>query len=1379
MKIYTRRYMSNGIKLFAFVLCTLLTISCSSGKQEDKQNEKTPPPTVIADDLIPDAFSFKPITIGDRSAAVLGQDYEANTTIKGINKPVSISITGGLYKIGIDGIYTDAGDYVKSGDVIFVIITASTAPLTDTTLTLTVNKTPAVFSVTTKADDIPPLVTVNAPPTTGDITGNKIDLSGVASDAQSGIASVVGTVNGGAIINATFGEDDSWVLELPVSIGDNTVVVTVTDNNGIQTVNEPITVSKVDDLAPTLTVTPFPVDEPIMGGNITVSGSAIDMHSGVASVSLIINDQTDQEKTVTLTPVANTITYWSTAALPINIGVNKVTVYTTDAVGNKSATQTLTIYRADDLAPLLTIVTPTAAQSVDAAGIVVMGTASDAHSAIDSVIVINNDAAPVTATLTSATAVWTTNPETPIALSIGQNTITVKATDTAGVTTTKTVTVIKPDNAPPVLTIIAPDSSETTAESVTITGTVRDEHSGLPGLTIAVNIGASTTMATIKNDGTWSASVPIAVGVNIINVIATDILANNSASQSVSVTKVKDLFTVQGVITALPYSDVDSDINDPYAPFTSNNGDTPDDVQNISNPIKINGFASLFGTLEFRRGDRFYITGDQEDHFRVNLKERDFVSLFIEDDTDADLDLYLYKESTMELVSYSVNPTKLDSLRVKSDGTYIIVVQAYSGATNYLLKVGRSSFLSGIEALGHTTDFEDDQVILRMRDSFVDTVSTDWYPDRAQLRTSHRQADRAMLARINPLNPQTHNMLWGNMVGSGFSHRLSNINPKSARKLKTIKAVKHLSQQAGIAYAEPNYRIKSMLASTNEIAASQWHLHKLNMTEAWDLTTGEPEVVIAIIDTGIYLEHPDLKNQLVPGYDFIRCKDETTEDGCSNTGDGNDIDPDPSDPGGSSWHGSHVARIAAGEMGTGIVGVAPNVKIMPLRAGSDTFDAYNILQAVRYAGGLENDSGDMPTKVADVINLSLGGEGHSKAAQELYSEIREKGIIIVASSGNDNTDEVMYPASYDGVTSVGATEISGKRAYYSNTGASLDVMAYGGHGYSPDELNKRVFTPSLPVFNLRESDNPHGIFSTSISTTDEENAIYLSGTSMSAPQVSAIAALMKSIYPDLTPDIFDSLLFSGKLTKDKDVIGRDDEYGYGVIDGFKAVNAAQQLQNGGVTSAITSNVSTLIFDGLTSELLLSVKPIGNGPIAVTNATASEPWVNIIEHNIDSNGFGEYKISIKEHEFSDGIHVAKIGFKTDTDTILHVEVVVRAGDANLIGNAGFLYILLIDTDSDTSYQIDMAAVDGLYEYQFKDIPMGHYLIRAGSDINNDLSVCGSGETCGSYPDVFSTETFLLIDDMTGLDFSAGSYSSIDLLSIQSLLNTQNRIKKNKQ
>lgn len=797
-------------------------------------------------------------------------------------------------------------------------------------------------------------------------------------------------------------------------------------------------------------------------------------------------------------------------------------------------------------------------------------------------------------------------------------------------------------------------------------------------------------------------------------------------------------FRISGVITSLPYTDVDGDVNDPFADYFDNNGHTSANFQPLSNPVMLNGFATATQTA--RLGDTFAFEADRYDIYEVDLAQGDFVSMQVVDYTEGDLDLLLFERNSSTPVAASVSEGEFESVRAPQTGRYLIMITASSRASRYLLKVGKSSFVSGPSAAGLSLDFEPDQAIFKRRGQFFRGLSL---VEQAQMSVSHRGDGRAALAHINATNPQTQAALQLSASPQGFEAYLAQKNPDAIATLRTLKAIKRLRQQPDIEYAEPNFRLRSMLTPSDPAYIYQWHYGAINLPQAWNITTGSADVIVAVVDTGVFGAHPDLQGQLVPGYDFV------SNVKAANDGDG--IDPDPTDPGdsihvgSSSWHGTHVIGtvVAAMNNGEGGVGVAPGAKVMPLRAiGQGGGLSYDVLQAVRYAAGMENDSGTLPAQSADIINLSLGGGGYSQMSQELFHMVRERGVIVVAAAGNENTDEPMYPASYRGVVSVAASDFHGARAPYSNTGPFVDVTAPGGNMAA--DHNNDGYSDGILSTGVLES-----------SRGREKSYVFYQGTSMASPHVAGVVALMKSVHPELSPDEFDSLLASGAITVDKGLPGRDNEYGHGLIDAYKAVEAARALAVGGSTAALLASNSVLVFEGDVVEQVVEIQAVGGGAIAVTEVHATEPWLSVVPHQVDGNGIGRYTIMVDRSALPDGVYRGFVEFVTDLNTQLKIQVNMRVGEFVPVGNAGYLYVLLLHADSGALVMVGQgAAVEGQYAYYFEDVPIGDYYIAAGSDINNDTYVCDLGESCGFYPSMGEEAVIRVDNNRDDLNFPAG-------------------------
>lgn len=296
-----------------------------------------------------------------------------------------------------------------------------------------------------------------------------------------------------------------------------------------------------------------------------------------------------------------------------------------------------------------------------------------------------------------------------------------------------------------------------------------------------------------------------------------------------------------------------------------------------------------------------------------------------------------------------------------------------------------------------------------------------------------------------------------------------------------------------------------VVAPNDTLYPQQWNLHGtkgISAPEAWKTTQGAG-VTVAVIDSGI-VKHPDLDANVLPGYDFI------TEPSIAR--DGNGRDSDPTDQGNweeagvcgadaeaseSNWHGTHVAGSIAAIMNNkrGIVGVAPSTKILPVRAlgmcgGYDS----DIADAMVWAAGGTVEGVPANSHPAKIINLSLGGEGTCPATySKAIAEVNKRGAILVVAAGNDGQDtSKVAPANCGGSIVVGATDQNGKRSDFSNYGKIVDVSAPGSNIMSTVDLGTTV--------------------STGAGYTEYD------GTSMAAPQVAGVIALMKSVDPSLNAE---------------------------------------------------------------------------------------------------------------------------------------------------------------------------------------------------------------------------------------------------------------------
>ncbi|MCI0505715.1 MAG: S8 family serine peptidase [Gammaproteobacteria bacterium] len=677
----------------------------------------------------------------------------------------------------------------------------------------------------------------------------------------------------------------------------------------------------------------------------------------------------------------------------------------------------------------------------------------------------------------------------------------------------------------------------------------------------------------------------------------------------------------------------------------------------------------------------------------------------------------------------------------QNSGNYYLRVQAEQGARNYIVATGLPSAStlqsrnSGAE-MSVDENFIPGEVIVKFKNNFVSTAGVTRQSLAASVGLTAKAGapGRSMLMSLGDISarPQTFNTL-------GIAAVVQHSDPALQLKQETIEVVKALRKRADVEYAALNYLRQPLLEPDDTYYGLQWHYPKINLPLAWDVTTGVADVVVAVIDSG-KLDHPDLQASLVQGYDFISST--------ANSGDGDGIDSDPTDPGDSdgvtpsSFHGTHVAGTVAAETGnaTGVAGVAGNVKVMPLRVcGTLGCADYDIQQALLYAAGQSNDSGTVPAQAADIVNLSLGAPTNSTIAPPAYVTARNAGVIIVAAAGNESSTELFAPAAYDGVVSVSAVDFAGNLAYYSNRGATIDVAAPGGD----------------ITANLNGDSYPDGILSTVGS--DASGALRLGygfyqGTSMAAPHLAGVAALMKSVNPGMSPDQFDQWLANGDLTQDLGAAGRDDFYGYGLIDAAKAVSIASgtpiepELPP---DPLIRITPDTLVYDVSTDTLQFTISNGGLADLIIASVNNdSGGWLTVNAGSVDANGGGTYTVTVDRSQIAGFATAGAVITIEANATNSPLTVPVMVYNQEIASDAGFHYVLLYNIDRDLFVdQFNAAIVNGQYQYSFLNVPAGNYFIVAGNDFNSDDHICGSGEACGAYA-TLGNMTKIVIDNNTG-------------------------------
>ncbi|MGO4273127.1 S8 family peptidase, partial [Paenibacillus sp. TAF58] len=291
----------------------------------------------------------------------------------------------------------------------------------------------------------------------------------------------------------------------------------------------------------------------------------------------------------------------------------------------------------------------------------------------------------------------------------------------------------------------------------------------------------------------------------------------------------------------------------------------------------------------------------------------------------------------------------------------------------------------------------------------------------------------------------------------------------------------------------------NFMPNDNLYSKYQWNLPLIETVQGWQLTRGSKDMIVAVVDTGADLKHPDLTNKLLPGYNVISDNDNPQDD---------------------VGHGTHVTGVIAALVNNnlGVAGMTWYNKVLPVKVLDQTGagSTYSVAQGIIWAA----DHG------AKVMNLSLGNYADSSFLHDAIRYAYNKDVALIAASGNDNTERPGFPAAYPEVLAVAASDSQNNKAPFSNYGDYIAVTAPG----------------------------------VSIASTYPNNQYAaLSGTSMASPHVTALAALVRSTNPSLkNTEVYEIIKQSAQ---DLGTQGKDKYFGFGLIDVVKAVKMAEQGSN--------------------------------------------------------------------------------------------------------------------------------------------------------------------------------------------------------------------------
>ena len=358
--------------------------------------------------------------------------------------------------------------------------------------------------------------------------------------------------------------------------------------------------------------------------------------------------------------------------------------------------------------------------------------------------------------------------------------------------------------------------------------------------------------------------------------------------------------------------------------------------------------------------------------------------------------------------------------------------------------------------------------------------------------------------------------------------------------------VRKLNQNPKIEYAELKALHYSQMTPNDTYFGSQWSLPKINAEQAWDMSTGSSNVVVAVTDNAIYVNHPDLQANMLTGYNAANGNTDPSPCG-SNTGD----------------HGTHVSGIigATSNNNQGVASIGSGVSILPVKIGdcSDGALPYGYDGVVWAANN-----------GADIINMSWGSAGGGQYGQNVMNNAWNQGCILVAAAGNDGVSSVFYPAGYNHVIAVASTNQNDNLSSFSNYGSWIDISAPGSH--------------------IASTVNPNGNYNASYA--------YMDGTSMASPLVAGLLGLMESYAPSASRTDIINCLYSSAVN-----IGSN--AGNGRIDALAALQclSSYNVQYDASINQVIAPDGALCSSTITPEIELK----NFGSETLTSATITYDW----------------------------------------------------------------------------------------------------------------------------------------------------------------------------
>ncbi len=813
----------------------------------------------------------------------------------------------------------------------------------------------------------------------------------------------------------------------------------------------------------------------------------------------------------------------------------------------------------------------------------------------------------------------------------------------------------------------------------------------------------------------------------------------------ITILDVKDSWNVSGTIYTNPYSAIDGDVSNivRYPPTDNNDASNAQLVQNPTDVIgHIGDHVSSVVNLDDEGnciedpdnpGFCDYIDvdiDDDEDWFRFNGAPNLLLTLSIEglifeengagyccttDGIDADLLIYDEAGNLTDFSYTSSSNSEFKQIVLPETGSYYAVVRAIEGHTKYVLTLG--SNVTGVNAFTPKDNFKLNRFISYVpfgknydKDSYQYPIFDKDSNLKTKVISSIDYDFRGLMEFDFDLETEYESIFDYDYS----SEKLE--NPDQVNYLMHWKLLQHYKTQFPDLNLELDVKVEPHFTPDPSFVY-QWGLSQIGLDTVLQAIGSETkEIAVAVLDTGgpNFGSTASISSAFLPGgYDFW------------------DDDPDPTDStAATDSHGTHVgSTIAALNDGVNINGYG--IQVLPMRVmGPDGGYSSDTMQGMLYAAGLPNRSntiytGETPIKV---LNMSLGSMGGScgSSYQGIINDIYDLNISIVSSSGNSAQElpgVYGYPSSCNKVISVGAIDYVRQRSYYSTYNDEVDIAAPGGD--TSVDRNGDGYRDGILAF-----------------ATNEDLA-FLQGTSMASPNAAGAIAVLYSLVPDLTSFQVEGLLVDGHLTDDVGLPGKDDEYGWGALNLQKAVTRIISEEGLDFTyGSISPGIYNLGVEF--NEFDLEVTKVGDGELLVNEIISDIPMaVQVSPNNVDSEGFGTYKISIDRSSLPDGLYQSKITVPFSNDNASSMVVTFQVGADRENISIPNVYAVLIDEDGESVVWGYLDLTSGSINFTASNINEGNYYWMFSTVV--DSYIMDPGEFFNYYPDQSSPDDYFNLGD----------------------------------